>query len=133
MFYGAGIPACYLVVNTAKPEPRRDRVLFIDGSECFERQDTKNVMRDADIDRIATAYLDEADQDGFSSWVDRDEVRGRRYNLSVRRYVRGADSDEEDALSLAEAIEALSAAQAQRIEAEAQVEALLNRLEGDEE
>ena len=37
------------------------------------------------------------------------EMRARRYNLSVRRYVRGADDDAVDASSLAEAIAELRA------------------------
>jgi type I restriction enzyme M protein len=130
MFYGAGIPACYLVVNTAKPESRRDRVLFIDGSECFERQDTKNVMRDEDIDRIATAFGDGAEDDGFSVWVTREEIRSRRYNLSVRRYVRGAAEDEEG-LTLAEALAELRASRDECRSADSALDELLAELDGN--
>src|SRR6266508_422646 len=44
LFYGAGIPACVLVLNRAKPNERRGRVLMIDNSIGFERRDTKNVL-----------------------------------------------------------------------------------------
>jgi type I restriction enzyme M protein len=132
MFYGAGIPACYLVVNKDKPANRRDRVLFVDGSDCFERQDTKNVLRDQDIDRIAAAFCDENDQDGFSAWVTRAEVRGRRYNLSVRRYVRGANGDDEDAMTLTEALAELRTSREEFRAADVALDELLAELEMEE-
>jgi type I restriction enzyme M protein len=125
MFYGAGIPACYLVVNKAKGKSRRDRVLFIDGSNCFERVGTKNVLRTEDIDRIVAAFNEDQDQDGVSAWVSRDEIGKRRYNLTVRRYVRGSGEDEEPQLSLPEAVAELREARVKRREAEAEVEKLL--------
>lgn len=131
MFYGAGIPACYLVVNKAKPEARRDRLLFIDASECFERQDTKNVLRDQDIERIVAAFRDDADQQGFSAWVTRDDVRARRYNLSVRRYVRGANGADDETLSLAEAIAELRASREECRAADAALDELLAELGGN--
>jgi hypothetical protein len=42
MFYGAGIPACWLILNRLKSRLRRRRVLFIDASDLFERVETKN-------------------------------------------------------------------------------------------
>lgn len=130
MFYGAGIPACYLVVNKDKPNSRHDRVLFIDASECFERQDTKNVMREEDIDRIVAAFRDEAEQDGFSAWVTRDDVRRRRYNLSVRRYVRGANGDDET-VTLPEAVAELQASRRECAAADAALDELLADLDGN--
>jgi type I restriction enzyme M protein len=95
MFYGAGIAACYVVINKSKPLARQDKVLFINASDCFTRTDTKNVMQDDDVMRIADAFHSGEEAEHFSVWVSRDVVRERRYNLSVRRYVRGAAEDEE--------------------------------------
>jgi type I restriction enzyme M protein len=129
MFYGAGIPACYLILNKAKPPARRERVLFVDGSECFERQDTKNVLREQDIERIVAAFRNDEDEDELSAWVDRETIRERRYNLSVRRYVRGG-ADEEEAISLAEAIADLRAAREQCRAADAALDELLAAVDG---
>lgn len=129
MFYGAGIPACYLIVNKAKPESRRGRVLFIDASECYERRDTKNVLRDEDIDRIVAAFQSDDDQAGFSAWVDLDEVRARRYNLTVRRYVRGTNGNSDDTITLAEALAELRASREQCRAADGALEELLRELE----
>jgi len=129
MFYGAGIPACYLVVNKDKPTGRRDRVLFIDGSDCFERQDTKNVLRGEHIEHIVAAFRADSDEEGFSAWVSRHEVRARRYNLSVRRYVRGANGDEES-ITLAEAMAELRASREECAAADAALDELLAHLDG---
>jgi type I restriction enzyme M protein len=131
MFYGAGIPACYLVINRAKPDNRRGRVLFIDGSQGFRRVDTKNVLRDEDIDRIIEAYRDDNGREQFSAWVPREEIAQRRFNLTVRRYVSASGEDEDVALSVAEALVELRSARADREAAEVELEALLLEIEGD--
>jgi type I restriction enzyme M protein len=132
MFYGAGIAACYLVINKAKPASRADQVLFIDASRCFERRDTKNLLSTADIHRILLAFRDDADEEDFSAWIARDEIIARKYNLTVRRYVRGTT----DALivPLADAVSALEDARAERREADEALETLLTQLcrQGDE-
>lgn len=127
MFYGAGIPACYLVVSKDKAAGRRDRVLFIDGTDCFERQDTKNVLTDEGIERVVAAFRDDEDHEGFSAWVTRDDVRARRYNLSVRRYVRGSNEDD-DAVTLAEAVAELQASREECRAADAALDELLAEL-----
>lgn len=129
MFYGAGIPACYLVVNKAKKESRHGRVLFVDGSECFERIDTKNALRNEDIDRIAAAFNDDDDVTGFSSWVSCEEIARRRYNLSVRRYVTSSSGEEAPEISLSGAVTELRRAQIERREAEGKLEELLAEME----
>lgn len=131
MFYGAGIPACYLVVNRAKTDARRGRILFIDGSQGFERSDTKNVLRDEDIDRLVSAYRDDEGREGFSAWVTREEVAERRYNLTVRRYVSANGADDEAPMSVAEALVELRAARTERDAAEAALDELLAELDGN--
>lgn len=127
MFYGAGIPACYLVLNRAKSESRRGRALFVDGSGCFERVGTKNVLQPEHIDRLVAAFEDDESQDGFSAWVMNQEIAARLCNLTVRRYVRGENGAEE-APSLPEAIAELRAARGARREAEVQLDELLEEL-----
>ncbi len=88
MFYGAGIPACILICNRSKPGKRQGHVLFIEASNCYIRQDTKNVMRPADIERIAAAYRSGEAHEGFSASVSAPRIAEQKYNLSVRRYVQ---------------------------------------------
>ena len=127
MFYGAGIPACFLVVNRAKDASRRGRVLFVDASSCFARVETKNVLQSNHIDEIIAAFHDPEPRDGFSAWVATEEIARWRYSLGARRYV-GGGSSEIDVASLPDAIEALEAARRDRAAAEVALDELLTEL-----
>lgn len=136
MFYGAGIPACFLILNRAKPSSRTRRILFIEASECFERRDTKNVLRDEDISRIMEAFTSDDTSGGFSAIVPVTEVEGHRYSLSPRRYVTsGAGEDDGEVLDLSDAIRAYREARARRDNADRAVQAALELLatEADED
>ena len=111
MFYGAGIPACFLILNRAKSAARNQRMVFINAKDCFERVETKNVMRDEDIERICDAFRSDENVDGFSTWATSEQVKSRRYNLLVRRYVQSGEEDVAE-VSLPEAISELRAAMA---------------------
>lgn len=130
MFYGAGIAACYLVLNRAKPAERAGKVVFIEASELFERTNTKNVLLPEHIDRIVEGFETEADIDRFSTWVPVGEIAKRRYNLTVRRYVVSSEAAEEQ-ISLAEALDVVKATRAARAAAEQDLNELLATLEQD--
>jgi type I restriction enzyme M protein len=87
LFYGAGIPACVLVLNRAKPNERRGRVLMIDNSTGFERRDTKNVLTTDAIERVIASYKSGDEVDGLSKWVADEEIATHHFNLVVRRFV----------------------------------------------
>jgi type I restriction enzyme M protein len=132
MFYGAGIPACYLVINKDKRPSLVRKVLFIDASACFERQDTKNVLRDADVARVAQAFFDGAAEDGFAAVVSTDEIEERRYNLTVRRFVKPTGDDNDQALTFDEALAAYRLARAERDAADERAQAILDALASPE-
>jgi type I restriction enzyme M protein len=129
MFYGAGIPACYLVINRAKRSERLRKVLFVDASECFDRIDTKNVMNDDHVERIGLAFETFAEEPGFAAVVDKSALLERKYNLAVRRYVKGTLSDDFDAPSLREACVAYRSSRAAREAAEVDAQIVLAALE----
>lgn len=134
MFYGAGIPACYLVLNKAKPSERAGRVLFIDATQCFEREDTKNVMQGHHIDAVVHAFRAPADQEGFAAWAPVSLIQGRRYSLSVRRYVSSnaaSDDDAEVERSFEEAVAEYVAARARREELQRELDDVLSRMTED--
>jgi type I restriction enzyme M protein len=129
LFYGAGIPACILVLNRAKADERTGRVLMMDNSAGFERRETKNVLTNEAIERVIATYKRGADEDGWARWVPDDEIAGHHYNLTVRRYVaRGSDGNGE-VLDLGEAIDAYREAREKRAEAETRFDEVLKRLE----
>jgi len=131
MFYGAGIPACYLVVNKAKRTELKASVVFIDASECFERVDTKNHLRKADIERIIDAFRTGQPEEGFCAVVSADDIERLKYNLTVRRYVLGISDD--TSVSVAEALASYRSAAAALQAAQAEAEPVLLALSSIDE
>lgn len=98
LFYGAGIPACILVMrpnltgqalNPNKPEARRRRVLFINADAEFLAGRAQNYLRPEDIEKIASTFERYAEVDNYSRIVSLAEIAdpANDFNLNVRRYV----------------------------------------------
>lgn len=130
LFYGAGIPACVLVINRAKAREREGRVLMIDNSGGFERRDTKNILSDEAIERAVATFNGGEEREGFARWVDREAIASEKYHLVVRRYVggegryKGAARQQKSELGFEESVEAYLAARGTR-STEADVDALI--------
>lgn len=129
LFYGAGIPACILVLNRAKLEDRKGRVLMIDSSTGFGRRETKNVLTAEAIERVITTYKSGAEEDGWARWISDEELATHHYNMVVRRYVSPGDEGNGELLDLGETVEAYRDARAKRSEAEARLDEVLASLE----
>ena len=98
LFYGAGIPACILIMranitgqtpNPNKPENRRGRVLFINADAEYLSGRAQNYLRPEDIEKVASTYESYANVLNYSKVVAFDEVAdaANDFNLNVRRYV----------------------------------------------
>lgn len=133
MFYGAGIPACYVIVNKAKQPDRVGKVLFIEASACFKRVDTKNVLGDDDIDRITEAFRAFADEVGFAAVITNASLVERGYTLAARRYVKGAGSEDLDGMPLGDALAFYRRARNDRESIERRAEAIIADLEKRDE
>lgn len=131
LFFGAGIPACWLIINRAKAPSRSGKVVLVDASDLFERVNTKNVLRDSDIDRIVETFESGAPEDGFAAVVTTEDIAARDYNLTVRRYIRGEIDSESAAPDFGEALAEYEAARVERDAAERGLLEVLARLEGD--
>jgi type I restriction enzyme M protein len=129
LFYGAMIPACVMVCNRMKEGDRKGRVLLIDGSAGFERRDTKNVLTQVAIARVAGCFINGSATEGFSAWATREEIVARRYDLAVRRYVSVPAATPNGRIGLETAVAAYREARAARSDAEDRLEAVLASLE----
>ena len=98
LFYGAGIPACILVMrpnlsglaeNPNKPVDRRGKVLFINADAEFYAGRAQNYLRPEHIQKIASTFERFEDVPGYSRRVPLAEIKGEAndYNLNIRRYV----------------------------------------------
>ena len=95
IFYGTGIPAAILVINKNKPEERRNKVLFIDGSNNFVKDGNKNRVRDEDIDKIVKAFDEYIDVEKYANVVEIEAIKENGYNLNISRYVDTSEEEEE--------------------------------------
>lgn len=95
IFYGTGIPAAIIIINKNKDEERRNKVLFIDGSNDFVKDGNKNKLRDEDIDKIVKVFDEYKDVEKYASIVDLETIEENDYNLNISRYVDTTEEEEE--------------------------------------
>lgn len=119
LFYGAGIPACILIINKAKPKARKNKVLLINGTKELLEGRAQNYLTEANINRMAQAFIKGKEEEGFARLVPVKEIADNDYNLNIPRYV--PDLTEEQLIDVAEEIEKLEALRTQRDKAEARM------------
>lgn len=91
IFFGTGIPTLIMVL---KQHRDNDDILIIDASKGFVKDGKNNRLRACDIKRIADTIRDRATTPGFSSKVERDDIRRNGYNLNIPRYVDSSEAAE---------------------------------------
>ena len=95
IFYGTGIPAAIIVINKNKSKERRNKVLFIDGSNNFIKDGNKNKVRDEDIDKIVEAFDEYIHVEKYANVIEIDTIKENGYNLNISRYVDTSEEEEE--------------------------------------
>ncbi|MCQ2964349.1 MAG: type I restriction-modification system subunit M, partial [archaeon] len=70
VFYGTSIPTCILIFKKC----RNEDVLFIDASNDFERVDSKNKLREEDIDKIVNTYINREEIEKYSHKTTLEEI-----------------------------------------------------------
>src|SRR5690554_5239055 len=92
MFYGTPIATCILIFK--KCREKDDDVMFIDASREFEKVKTQNVLTDAHVDKIVSAYAERKEIDKYSRPVTLDEIKENDYNLNIPRYIDTFEDEE---------------------------------------
>jgi type I restriction enzyme M protein len=108
LFYGTGLAACVVVLRQHKSRERKGKVLVVDASGLFKRGRKQNTLEEDHRRRIESLCADFADEEGFASVADLEEIAGNRFNLNISLYV--APMDEEELPTLAEATVGLKSA-----------------------
>ena len=96
LFYATGIPASILILRAkgSKPPERRGKVLFINADRDYRKGRAQNHLRPRDEQKIAAAYRDFADIDGFAKVVTIDELADNDFNCNIRRYADNSPPSE---------------------------------------
>ncbi|GAA0496806.1 type I restriction-modification system subunit M [Salinibacillus aidingensis] len=95
VFYGTGIPAALLILNKNKSVDRKNKVMFIDASQGYEKAGNKNKLREEDIQKIVNIFNDFKDKEKYATLVDIETIKDNDYNLSVSRYVDITEEEEQ--------------------------------------
>jgi type I restriction enzyme M protein len=99
LFFGTGIPAAILIFDRSRePGGRnedRSEVLFIDASREYLAGKNQNYLRNEDIERIARAYHDRADEPRYSRRVPLVAIAENDFNLNIPRYVDNTEAKED--------------------------------------
>ncbi len=92
LFFGTTIATCIIVLKKSKKD---SSILFVDASEEFIRQDSKNKLTEKNIERILGTIEGRIKEEYFSKLVSNDDVLANDANLSVSSYVEKKDEREE--------------------------------------
>lgn len=95
LFFGTGIPACVLILNKAKPEKRKNKIIFIYGAKDYLEGKNRNKLREEDIEKIVSAFRNYKDIDRYCHVADLEELQENEFNLNVPRYVDISEPEEE--------------------------------------
>nr|WP_321382955.1 class I SAM-dependent DNA methyltransferase [uncultured Vibrio sp.] len=130
LFYGAGLPACILVLRKERPEAHKDHVLIINAEEIYTKGRAQNTLSEQQADDIYDIYRQmrmkgpEADDiEGIARWVSHSEIEENNFDLNITRYVQKQVEDE--TISVKDALQDFQQKLVDLEQAEQELEALL--------
>jgi type I restriction enzyme M protein len=91
LFYNSPMEACVVICRTRKPDERNGKVLIIDASSEYAREQAQSFLRESHISKIVDAYRGFHDIPGFARVVSLDQIRANDANLSIALY--GSDGN----------------------------------------
>jgi type I restriction enzyme M protein len=75
VFYGAGVPACLLILRKDRPEERRNQVLLVYAARHYRELSNQNELRPQDVMRILVHYHAYGNPGKVASLVDQHRER----------------------------------------------------------
>lgn len=93
IFFGTSIPTVILVFKNNRKD--KENILFIDGSNDFEKGKNQNLLRDEDVEKIINTIRNRETIDKYSYVANIEEIKENDYNLNIPRYVDTFEEEEE--------------------------------------
>lgn len=95
LFYGAGIPACIVVLDKENAQARTG-VFMIDASKGFLKDGAKNRLRSQDIHKIVDVFNRQIEIECYSRMVALHEIADPKndYNLNIPRYIDSSEPED---------------------------------------
>lgn len=94
LFYNSPMEACIVICRTNKSPERRGQILLINAVNEVTRKNAQSWLEDTHIEKIANAYEQYADIDGFAKVITIEDTKKNGYSLSIPLYVREVVSEE---------------------------------------
>lgn len=95
LFYGTGIPACIIVIDKENAINRKG-IFMIDASKEFIKDGNKNRLREQDIHKIVTTFLNmDESNPKYARLVPNEEIKiTNEYNLNIPRYIDSSEPED---------------------------------------
>jgi type I restriction enzyme M protein len=126
LFFGAGIPACLVIINKNKIQQRKGKVFFLYGANDFEQGKKQNKLRNEDMTKIVAAFREYKTVNKYCRPVALDEIRENEYNLNITRYIDV--TEEEEKINIQRTIDELKTLKGEYRKAEDKVTSFLKDL-----
>ena len=91
LFYNSPMEACVVICRSAKPKPRKGRILFINAVNEVTRERAQSFLTDEHIERVVAAYREFQTEPGFARVASLEEVRKQGGSLNIPMYVTGSE------------------------------------------
>jgi type I restriction enzyme M protein len=125
IFYGTSLAACILVFRAKKQKARKNKVVFIDGSDQIRIGRAQNYLDQGHIEQLFSWFSDSKDVPNSVKVATFDEMRDKDFNLNIPLYI---EKEVNDSLpSMEEALASLEIAANQAWEAEEKFKSLFNK------
>ena len=106
LFYNSPMEACVMICRMNKESEKRSRILFINALNEVERKNAQSFLTDEHIRKIASAYENYKNVDGFAQVASINDIEENNFSLSIPLYVKTLASDvESDVLSVQQSYE----------------------------
>jgi type I restriction enzyme M protein len=124
LFYGTQLAACILILRVNKNEEHKHKVLFIDASSQYKKGRSQNELLEEHVEQIYSCYESFESKPGIAAVATIDEIRANECNLNISLYVKRVD--EEEQISVQEALRNFKKTARNCEESEQQLDRLLN-------
>jgi len=129
LFYNTGAPGAILILNKNKPKDREGKILFINASREHQQHPEVrklNQLGDSHIEKIAKAYKEFKEIDGFSKAIGYGQIKENDFNLNVTLYV--FPEEETEKIDVEKEWEDLRRIEKEAAEVEVKIEGYLKEL-----
>jgi type I restriction enzyme M protein len=107
LFFNSPMEACVVICRTSKTPDRRGKILLINALNEVTRKNAQSWLEDAHIRKIADAYENYEDIDGFAKVSTIADTEKNNFSLSIPLYVKEVAREEaKDTRSFAECLDA---------------------------